>query len=625
MADEAAPTGETTPERDSGSEAAPATSLRRRRRRGDRRSPVPEPRPGDGAAPAGGDAVETDAAPADRPLRRRVERWRLPQFVASWGVAPTFRVFLFLGAIVGVLAFLLYNEYVIRQFKEQEQGRVELYALLYGLAVSPEIPEGATTRILEKIILNPDISFPVVVTDHRGEILWWKADSGMPPISDRSPAAVAQVRAIVAQMDAVNEPVESYDQSTARGKVLQFGRSVILTDAQGDPVVWDGPDLPASDDTTEEARNAVRSLAVLHGRGAREVQVHPEHASTLLHDGERFAIVDHNFRPVAWGGAGMPGRQDTTAAAGQQLDQAVQGLQLEGSAQSFRIHTEKYIHYAHSALISRISLSAVVSIGALLLFGLVGYMGFRNLRRSEQRSIWVGMAKETAHQLGTPLSSLAGWLELMSSRVEVEEGSPGSEGPGPERGSSGGNGDLQTAAGIAREMQRDMSRLNQIASRFSQIGSVPELRLGDVTDVIEETIAYFRSRGPQFGRHRFATNLAPVPQVPLNSELMGWALENLIKNSMDAVGTGEGVIEVQVRPHPDREAVQVTVSDNGRGIETENLSRVFEPGFSTKKRGWGLGLAFVKRIIEEYHGGRIQIVHSEKGEGTTFEIALPVT
>jgi signal transduction histidine kinase len=221
------------------------------------------------------------------------------------------------------------------------------------------------------------------------------------------------------------------------------------------------------------------------------------------------------------------------------------------------------------------------------------------------------MAKETAHQLGTPLSSLAGWLELMASRAEAG-------------GTAPGDGEGQSVEDIAREMQRDMRRLNQIASRFSQIGSVPELRRGDVTEVIEETLAYFRNRGPQFGRHRFETRLEPVEPVPMNAELMGWALENLIKNSMDAVGTGQGVIEVQVGPHPDREAARIAVTDNGRGIEPENLSRVFDPGFSTKKRGWGLGLAFVKRIVEEYHGGRIQILRSEKGEGTTIEICLPL-
>ena len=590
---------ETAGARAPGAPSAPSTTGRRRRRRAER-----------------GPAGEAEPARLERPRRGLGGGWRLPEFMASWGLSPTFRVFLFLGGILGVLVFLLYNEYVIREFKQQEQDRVELYALLYGLAVSPEVPEGVAAPIFEKIISNPDISFPVVITDHRGEIRMWKPTPGMPAAGDRSPAALAKVRAIIAQMDAANEPVRSFEQSMARGQVVHFDRSLILTDAQGEPLLWDGPGLPPAADSTAAARNAVRALVVEHAESARTIEVPAELLSVLLHDGGRYAIVDHAGRPVAWGGPGLPAREDTTAAARQRLGAALQELQLEGKSHTFRIRTEKYIHYGHSDLISRISLAPLVSIGAVLLFVLVGYMGFRNLRRSEQRSIWVGMAKETAHQLGTPLSSLAGWLELMASRAGTGQGEAATVGAG--------NGDLDSVAGIAREMQRDMRRLNQIASRFSQIGSAPELRRGDVAEVVEETITYFRSRGPQFGRHRFETRLEEVPQVPMNTELIGWALENLVKNAMDAVGGSQGVIEVRVGPHPDREAVQITVTDNGRGIEPENLTRVFEPGFSTKKRGWGLGLAFVKRIVEEYHGGRIQILHSEKGEGTVFEICLPI-
>ena len=269
---------------------------------------------------------------------------------------------------------------------------------------------------------------------------------------------------------------------------------------------------------------------------------------------------------------------------------------------SFRIPTEKFIHFGQSDMIGQISLAPLVSLAVLAVFGLVGYIGFRNIRRGEQRSIWVGMAKETAHQLGTPLSSLAGWLELMA----------GSRGKVPEERDA-----------IVREMQKDMRRLNQIASRFSQIGSVPELPLTDVGSVITETIGYFSGRGPQFGRHVFEVDLGDLPQVPLNAELMGWAFENLFKNAMDAIGGKEGTIAVRARLR-DPETVSITVRDNGRGIDADSLARVFQPGFSTRKRGWGLGLAFVKRIVEEYHGGRIQIAHSAAGRGTTFEMELPV-
>jgi hypothetical protein len=176
---------------------------------------------------------------------------------------------------------------------------------------------------------------------------------------------------------------------------------------------------------------------------------------------------------------------------------------------------------------------------------------------------------------------------------------------------------------VVREMQNDMGRLTQIASRFSQIGSVPELKLGDVRVVISETIDYFSGRGSQFGRHRFVLDLGEVPPLPLNAELMGWVFENLFKNAMDAMVQKEGTIRVTTAHAEDDGFVRIVVEDDGRGIEPENLSRVFQPGFSTKKRGWGLGLAFVRRIVEEYHGGSIHIPRSETGAGTTFEIDLP--
>ena len=247
-----------------------------------------------------------------------------------------------------------------------------------------------------------------------------------------------------------------------------------------------------------------------------------------------------------------------------------------------------------------------------MLFLLVGYIGYRNIKRSEQRSIWVGMAKETAHQLGTPLSSLSGWLELIRHEVEAM--------PAADRDTR-----LTHIDQMIGEMQQDMRHLDQIASRFSQIGSVPELQEEDVGAVLEETIDYFRNRGPQFGRHEIAVELRDeLPPVHINAELMSWAFENLFKNAIDAMERQTGHMRIRIGLLPEGQAVQITFQDDGRGIEPENIKRIFEPGFSTKKRGWGLGLAFVKRIVEEYHRGQISVVQSAPGAGTTFEIILPV-
>ena len=328
------------------------------------------------------------------------------------------------------------------------------------------------------------------------------------------------------------------------------------------------------------------------------VTVAADGSSRLYVDEGRFVVVDASGKVAAWGGSRFRGHRSPAA-----LEEVLRAAGRWPSPPiSFRIRTEKFIHFGQSGMIGQISLAPLVSLAVLAIFSLIGYIGFRNIIRSEQRSIWVGMAKETAHQLGTPLSSLAGWLELMR----------GSRGEVPEEREA-----------ILREMQKDTRRLNQIASRFSQIGSVPELRPSDIGSLISETIAYFRGRSPLFGRHVFEVDLDDLPPVPLNAELMGWAFENLFRNAVDAIGGKDGTISVGARLR-DPDTVRITVRDNGRGIDADSITRVFEPGFSTRKRGWGLGLAFVKRIVEEYHGGRIQIAHSAAGWGTTFEIELPV-
>jgi signal transduction histidine kinase len=175
------------------------------------------------------------------------------------------------------------------------------------------------------------------------------------------------------------------------------------------------------------------------------------------------------------------------------------------------------------------------------------------------------------------------------------------------------------------EMQEDMRHLDQIASRFSQIGSVPELKEEDVAAVLEEIIEYFRNRGPQFGRHEITVEYRDeLPPIPINAELISWAFENLFKNAIDAMDRQTGSMRIRLGFVPEGRAVQITFQDDGRGIEPENVKRVFDPGFSTKKRGWGLGLAFVKRIVEEYHKGKISVVQSAPGAGTTFEVILPL-
>ena len=530
----------------------------------------------------------------------RARRW-LSKIVSSWGPSPTFRIFLFLGGIVAIMGFFLYNEYVIGQLRRQERNRAALYANLYGLASSHHLHEDFSEQIWNTVIINPEIDFPIVVTDHRGEVVLVKGE-GLPAAGDTSAAAAARLRGIVGQMDARHKPVRFFESPLALGMVYFDGGNLVLTDLSGRVVTWGRPDLPAgSDSTRAAAAEAAAMLRVLRATVTPDsLAVAADGRSSLYLDENRFLVVDASGKVASWGGGRLPA--DRSPAALEEVQRAAAAWPAGSPPVSFRIRTEKFIHFGQSDMIGQISFAPLVSLAVLAIFSLIGYIGFRNIRRSEQRSIWVGMAKETAHQLGTPLSSLAGWLELMS----------------------GGRGRMREERdGIVQEMQKDLRRLNQIASRFSQIGSVPELRPSDLGSVLSETIGYFRGRGPQFGRPVFEVDLGELPPVPLNAELMGWAFENLFKNAMDAIGGNDGIIAVRASL-PDPDTVSITVRDNGRGIDADSIARVFEPGFSTRKRGWGLGLAFVKRIVEEYHGGRIQIAHSAAGWGTTFEIELPV-
>jgi len=520
-------------------------------------------------------------------------------------------VFLFLGSILGVMAFLLYNEFIIQQFRDQERDRAALYAKLYGLAISQALPSEVSGDIFDKIILNPNISFPLVVTDHRGRINNWKGP-GLPDPDDTSPAALAAVREAIAEMDAVNEPLAASWNAEASVRVYQDIESLVIIDPAGYAVVWSGLQVPASTDTSSAYRQQAESVGqALQDRGVVPVVFHvpTDSLNYLVRSGADYA-VSRAGHVIAWGGPTLPAYVD---GAPPRVEAQALYDRIAASTEpfAFRVHNEQLIHYGDRQL--WISLAPFVTVGVLLLFVLIGWVGSRNIRRSEQRSIWVGMAKETAHQLGTPLSSLSGWLELMAGRVSdlvtAEEGS---------RAAAAGAVDE-----VVREMQQDMGRLNQIASRFSQIGSVPELKSADVREVIVDTVDYFKGRGPQFGRHDFVLELETVPLVPLNVELMGWVFENLFKNAIDAMVQQEGCIRISARHDEERRCVRILVKDDGRGIHAENLARVFQPGFSTKKRGWGLGLAFVRRILEEYHGGHIHIPRSEAGVGTTVEINLP--
>jgi hypothetical protein len=267
-----------------------------------------------------------------------------------------------------------------------------------------------------------------------------------------------------------------------------------------------------------------------------------------------------------------------------------------------------FIHYGEPPLVRQLRWIPYLEFGGIVLLLVFGFAGFRSLMAGEQRSLWAALAKETAHQLGTPLSSLMGWVAMLRDsatsdpipRAKVEE--------------------------IAGEMDRDLDRLHKIASRFAQVGSVPLLKEGDLAATISGVVAYFRSRLP--GTERSITieeRYEPVPRVRFHPDLLEWVIENLIKNAIDAADKPVGRIEVSLAWRREARMVEIRITDDGRGMGAEERRRAFEAGFSTKRRGWGLGLALARRVVREYHRGRISIVESNPGRGTTVAVALPVS
>jgi signal transduction histidine kinase len=264
-----------------------------------------------------------------------------------------------------------------------------------------------------------------------------------------------------------------------------------------------------------------------------------------------------------------------------------------------------WVHFGVSPLERELRYMPLIQLGLFLLFMGVAIQGLRYLKISEERSIWVGMAKETAHQLGTPLSALLGWTQLLKDKIE--------------------SGRTQELAASVQEMGVDLDRLRKVTERFSKIGSRPELAEVDIVAVLERTVSYFHRRLPRLKAKSTISLVAnDCPPIRGNEELLEWVFENLIKNGLDALGDSSGTIEIRASCRRSKKHVEVYVKDTGRGIPPAHREQIFRPGFTTKPRGWGLGLALTRRIVEEYHQGSLRLVESRPGKGATFLVRLPV-
>ena len=249
------------------------------------------------------------------------------------------------------------------------------------------------------------------------------------------------------------------------------------------------------------------------------------------------------------------------------------------------------LYYGDSVLLKKLQYYPLALLLIIFLFGAVLYFVFKTSRVSEQNRLWAAMAKETAHQIGTPLSSMIGWITILKEQQTNEP---------------------------LNEMEKDIERLQVITERFSKVGSLPELKQSDVVKEIQNTLLYLEKRSSKLIQFKYELPKEAI-HIPLNAQLFSWTLENLINNSIDAM-KGKGILSLNF--FEGQNTIAFDISDTGSGIKKENFKRIFNPGFSTKKRGWGLGLSLAKRIISDYHKGKIGIKSSVLGKGTTFQIVL---
>ena len=271
---------------------------------------------------------------------------------------------------------------------------------------------------------------------------------------------------------------------------------------------------------------------------------------------------------------------------------AIMKHQNEPIEVSYKNTGKQYVHYRNSDILNKLTYYPLALLLILGLFLTVAYLFFNSNKIAEQNKLWTGMAKETAHQIGTPLSSLLGWIAIL--RME------------------------NISVDYVNEIEKDVKRLNTIANRFSKIGSLPELKKHNIIEVSKKAYDYLESRSSKQISFSFTTIQDDIT-VMLNDELFSWVIENLIKNAIDAM-LGKGTLDLSITENDKK--VILTITDTGKGLHKSQFKQIFAPGFTTKKRGWGLGLSLSKRIIKDYHNGKIFVQKSELEKGTTFEVQL---
>jgi signal transduction histidine kinase len=518
--------------------------------------------------------------------------------------------------LVGIaLTFWLYTQMIFNHVRDYQKSVIKTQAEIYISVIDPQYPDntGMSTNLFKKVV--QESPYEVIFSDKYLNPLpeLWR-NVGIDQKDTTRESRLKLVK-LIKKMDETNKPepisMPSIELHIDTLVVYEQPPSrffpVVVTDSLG--VFLYGKNIQGVDD-----RALIRASIEKIDSFSPPARFFGENKPQLIFHGVNYmgswpmiVVMKKTGQPVYWKGIPTIAPHDTSEATVEKLKAQIKRLKREGSKYEFvsiypvTVDRTWLLHYGDLKFLSLIGWLPIIQFMVIVILLYVGFIGFRNITNAEQRSIWVGMAKETAHQLGTPISSIGGWLELLKTEkdpVLIDQAVP--------------------------EMEYDVKRLTRVAARFSSIGSRPELQPIKLSDVIEEVLDYYRARVPHMGRKvTIEGNYTGSLNIMGNHELLNWAFENLIKNSIASIESKDGHISVTGTMTKDFKHIVLDFKDNGKGIPHSDQGKVMKPGFTTKKRGWGLGLSLAQRIINDYHGGRIMLLESKPGAGTTFRVILP--
>ena len=504
----------------------------------------------------------------DCPLRTKFQiysqkqRWKLLLFVVALaivGVSLAYtktlvdkiaseertKVRIWADAVEKRSALVNYTSRLFKKLQDGERKKVELYIEATKYLARPDITEVSFALN----VLNENTTVPVILTNEKGEITSHRNISIGPDESEREVLGRE-----LADMAAQYDPIEIVYYGNSR-VYLYYKDSRLFSELKT---------------TFADLQQSFISDLILNAASSPLVLLDAESGRVIEAGNIDEAILENKER----------------------LNSKLASMRAQHEPIAVEINDRKaLVYYEDSFLLTQLKYYPLVQLGIIGLFVMIAYLLFSTARKAEQNQVWVGMSRETAHQLGTPLSSMIGWVELLKEQP----------------------GTVQVAA----ELEKDVNRLQVVTERFSKIGSQPELVEQDLVALVDDVVSYFKNRS---GKNiKIETQFPASAIIKLNAALFEWVVENLIKNAIDAM-EGKGMIIITIQDQGHR--VLLDVRDSGKGIPPGKFKQVFQPGFTTKQRGWGLGLSLSKRIVKDYHHGKIYVLKSEIGKGTTFRISL---